>query len=75
VILLGLSLGLGSARFGATADVAAVAQPALNPHVSELWVWVPNRSSTSCDLDIFVYQPIEQIATSEAKLGRRCRRW
>jgi hypothetical protein len=33
VILLGLS----SARFGATADVAAFTQPALNAHVSELW--------------------------------------
>jgi hypothetical protein len=29
--------GFSSARFGATADVAAFAQPALNAHVSELW--------------------------------------
>ena len=29
-------------------------------------VWVPNWSST-CDLGVFVYQPVEQIATSEVK--------
>jgi putative transposase len=38
-------------------------------------VWVPNWSSTSCDLGVFVYQPAEPIATSETKLGWRCRRW
>jgi hypothetical protein len=38
-------------------------------------VWVPNWSSTSCDLGIFVYQPAEQIATSKAKLGWRRRWW
>jgi hypothetical protein len=32
-------------------------------------VWVPNWSSTSCDLDIFVNQPAEQIATSEDEAG------
>jgi hypothetical protein len=37
VILQGLSLGLSSARFGGTPDVAVVAQPALNSNVSELW--------------------------------------
>jgi hypothetical protein len=40
-----------------------------------LSLWVPNWSSTSCDLGIFVYQPAEQIATSKAKLGWRRRRW
>jgi hypothetical protein len=38
-------------------------------------VWVPNWSSASCDLGVFMYQPAEQIATSQVKLGRRCRRW
>jgi hypothetical protein len=38
-------------------------------------VWGPNWSSTSRDLGVFVYQPAEQITTSEANLGRRCRRW
>jgi hypothetical protein len=32
-------------------------------------LWVPNWSSTSCDLGVFVYQPAEQIATSEMKRG------
>ncbi len=31
---------------------------------------VPNRSSTSCDLGIFVDQPAEPIATSEVRVGR-----
>jgi hypothetical protein len=31
-------------------------------------LWVPNRSSSSCDLVVFVYQPTEPIMTSEAKL-------
>ena len=30
---------------------------------------MPNWSSTSCDLGVFVYQPAEQIATSEMKVG------
>ena len=30
-------------------------------------VWVPNWSSASCDLGVFVYQPAEQIATSQVK--------
>jgi len=30
---------------------------------------VPNWSSTLCDLGVFVYQPAEQIATSEMKVG------
>ncbi|HEY3896152.1 MAG TPA: hypothetical protein VGL88_12365, partial [Pseudonocardiaceae bacterium] len=38
-------------------------------------LWVPNWSSTSCDLGVFVYQPTEQITTSEVKLGRRRGRW
>jgi hypothetical protein len=29
-------------------------------------LWVPNSASTSCDLGVFVYQPVEQIATSQA---------
>jgi hypothetical protein len=40
-----------------------------------LSLWVPNWSSASCDLGVFMYQPAEQIATSQVKLGRRCRRW
>jgi hypothetical protein len=32
-------------------------------------LWVPNRSSMSCDLGIFVDQPTEPVTTSEAKLG------
>jgi hypothetical protein len=36
---------------------------------------VPNWSSTSCDLGIFVYQSPEPIVTSDAKLGRRRRGW
>ena len=33
-------------------------------------LWVPNRSSTSGDLGIFVDQPAEPVAASEAKAGR-----
>jgi hypothetical protein len=38
-----------------------------------LWLtlWVPNWSSTSCDLGVFVDQSTEPIATSDARLGRR----
>jgi hypothetical protein len=36
-------------------------------------VWVPNWSSTLCHLGVFVYQPVEQVATSQVKLGWRCR--
>lgn len=32
-------------------------------------LWVPNWSSTLCDLGVFVYQPADQIATSEMKVG------
>jgi hypothetical protein len=32
-------------------------------------LWVPNWSSTSCDLGIFVDQPAESVAASEAKVG------
>jgi hypothetical protein len=42
---------------------------------SDRSLWVPNWSSTSCDLGVFVYQPIEPIATSEVELGWRRRRW
>lgn len=37
VILPGLNLGLRSPRFEGTPDAAVVAQPTLNPHVSEPW--------------------------------------
>jgi uncharacterized membrane protein len=33
-----------------------------------LVLWVPNWSSTSCDLVVFVYQAAEPVATSDAKL-------
>jgi hypothetical protein len=36
-------------------------------------LWVPNWSSTSCDLGVFVYQSTEPIASSDARLGRRRR--
>jgi hypothetical protein len=36
---------------------------------------VPNWSSTSCDLGIFVDQSAEPIAASDAKLGRRRGGW
>jgi hypothetical protein len=32
-------------------------------------LWVPNWSSTSCDLGVFVYQPVEHVATSDVRLG------
>ncbi len=32
-------------------------------------LWVPNRSSMSCDLGIFVDQSAESVAASEAKVG------
>jgi hypothetical protein len=38
-------------------------------------VWVPNWSSTSCDVGVFVYQPVEQVATSDVRLGWRRRGW
>ena len=28
-------------------------------------MWVPNRSSMSCDLSVFVYQPVESVAVLE----------
>jgi putative transposase len=34
-------------------------------------LWVPNWSSTSCDLGVFVYQSTEPIASSDARLGSR----
>jgi hypothetical protein len=39
------------------------------------FVWVPNWSSTSCDLGVFVDQSTEPIAASDAKRGRRRRGW
>jgi hypothetical protein len=33
-------------------------------------LWVPSRSSMSCDLGVFVDQSTEPVATSEAKVGR-----
>jgi hypothetical protein len=51
-----------------TCDSAVIFGPAHS-------VWVPNWSSTSCDLGVFVYQPVEQIATSQVKLEWRCRWW
>ena len=38
-------------------------------------LWVPNWSSTSCDLGVFVYQPVEHVATSDVRLGWRRRWW
>jgi hypothetical protein len=38
--------------------------------INPLAVWVPNRSSTSCDLGIFVDQPAKSVATSEVRVGR-----
>ena len=37
--------------------------------VEHATLWVPNWSSMSCDLGVFVDQPAEPIATSETKLG------
>ncbi|MCA1835363.1 MAG: hypothetical protein LC721_03085 [Actinobacteria bacterium] len=38
-------------------------------------LWVPNWSSTSCDLGIFVDQSTEPIVTSDVRLGGRRRGW
>jgi len=38
-------------------------------YVKVLDMWVPSRSSTSCDLGIFVYQPAEPVMTSEVQVG------
>lgn len=38
-------------------------------------LWMPNRSSTLGDLDIFVYQPTEPVATSEVQVGLWHGRW
>jgi hypothetical protein len=43
--------------------------------VALLAVRVPNWSSTLCDLGVFVYQPVEQVATSDVRLGWRRRGW
>jgi hypothetical protein len=32
-------------------------------------LWVPNRSSASCGLGIFMYQPTESVATLEVRVG------
>jgi hypothetical protein len=51
-------------------------KPGISPgQLALVTVWVPNRSSKSCDLGVFVYQPTEQVATSEVKLGWRRRWW
>jgi hypothetical protein len=34
-----------------------------------LTLWVPNRSSVSCDLGVFVDQSAESVAASEVKVG------
>jgi hypothetical protein len=34
-----------------------------------------DRSSTSCDLGIFMYQPTESVATSEVQVGMDLLRW
>ena len=64
-------------RLGKDQDQARSSVVWFRPHccIKATSVWVPSRSSTSCDLGVFVYQPIEQIATSEPKLGWRRRRW
>jgi len=36
-----------------------------HPHVG---VWVANWSYASCNLGVFVYQPVEQVATSRVEL-------
>jgi hypothetical protein len=44
--------------------------------VTKRWtLWVPKWSSTSCDVGVFVYQPVEQVATSDVRLGWRRRWW
>ena len=47
-------------------------QPCWDP--TPINLWVPNWSSTLCDLGVFVYQPGEQIAKSEMTVGWRGRR-
>ena len=47
----------------------------LAAHLRAGTLWLPNWSSTLCELGIFVDQSPESIATSDAKLGRRCRGW
>jgi hypothetical protein len=46
-----------------SAACAGVSRP------SHRTLWVPNWSSTLCDLGIFVDQAAESIATSDANLG------
>jgi hypothetical protein len=62
-------VGVGAADRRAAVG-AAQPRPGFRRHL-----WVPNWSSTSRDLDVFVYQPVEQIAASQMKLGWRCRWW
>jgi len=45
----------------------------VSPSGASMMVWVPNWSSTSCDLGVFVDQSTEQIATSDLKLRWRRR--
>jgi hypothetical protein len=42
---------------------------ALTGSPGQLSLWVPNRSSVSCNLGIFVDQSAESVAASEAKVG------
>jgi hypothetical protein len=53
-------------------DQSAQDRATLDLFVAEV-LWVPNWSSTSRDLGVFVYQPIEQVAASQVNLGSRCR--
>jgi hypothetical protein len=49
--------------------------PAVYPFQGAQCVWVPNWSSTSCDVGVFVDQSAESIAASDVKRGRRRRGW
>jgi hypothetical protein len=41
--------------------VLKIGRPAVRP------LWVPNRSSMSCDVGIFVDQPAEQVAAAQVQ--------
>ena len=53
----------------ATAAVNATGIPQERVYWTELTLWVPNRSSASCEVGIFVDQSAEPVVASEAKVG------
>jgi hypothetical protein len=60
--------GKGKHTVQQIADEFGVTRPNCLPPLRQ-GLWVPNRSSRSCGLGIFMYQPTESVAASEVQVG------